>query len=65
MSARGRKPHSDPPVQWFLSVPTTLAAKVDLLLMDPVTRKVKYSARSDLVQVLLREWVEKQQHLQG
>jgi hypothetical protein len=58
--SRGRKAHSDPPVQRFISLPTTLAAKVDLLLMDPVMNKPKYGSWSDLIQVLLRRWVEDQ-----
>lgn len=62
--SRGRKAHSDPPVGWFVSIPGTLAAKVELLLFDPATAKPKYGGRSGLMQMLLREWVEKQQHVE-
>lgn len=58
---RGRKPHSDPPVQWFTNIPQSLAAKVELLLYDPVTQKPRYGGRSGLIQILLRRWVEEQQ----
>jgi len=57
---RGRKPHSDPPVAMYLSVPSSLAAKVDLLLFDATTGKPKYGGRSGLVQLLLRGWVDGQ-----
>jgi len=58
---RGRKLHADPPVPVFTSLPQSLAAKVELLLFDPVTNKPKYGGRSKLIEQLLREWVERQQ----
>lgn len=58
---RGRKSHLDTPVNLVVSIPTSLAAKVELLLFDPTTNKPKYGGRSALIQQLLREWVEKQQ----
>lgn len=61
--SRGRKAHIDPPVNVMISIPTSLNAKVELLLYDPVLDKPKYGGRSALMQTLLREWVEKQQHI--
>ena len=56
--SRGRKPNADPPTEWYISLPSTLAAKVELLLYDPVTQKAQYGGRSGLIQTLLRTWVE-------
>jgi metal-responsive CopG/Arc/MetJ family transcriptional regulator len=61
MATRGRKPHADPPVDVMVSLPTTLNAKLELLLYDPLTGKPRYGGRSALIQQLIREWVEKQQ----
>lgn len=58
---RGRKAHIDPPVNVMVSLPTSLNAKVELLLYDPILQKPRYGARSDLIEQLLREWVAKQQ----
>lgn len=57
---RGRKPLSDPPIEWYISMPSSLAAKVELLIYDPTTQKPKYGGRSGLVQMLVRKWVEEQ-----
>lgn len=55
-----RKRHLDTPVQWFINIPKTLAAKVELLLADPLQPdRARYGSRSALVQQLLREWIEK------
>lgn len=61
---RGRKAHADPPVKYVISVPSTLSAKVELLLFDPVTQKPLYGGRSALITQLLREWVERQVRVQ-
>lgn len=61
MAKRGRKEHLDPPVEWIVNIPTSLSAKVELLLYDPMLQKPKYGAKSGLVQQLLREWLERQQ----
>jgi len=42
---------------WKLSLPAGLAAEVDLLLEDPLSRKPRYGARSRLVEALLREYL--------
>jgi metal-responsive CopG/Arc/MetJ family transcriptional regulator len=44
---------------WKLSIDASLAAEVDLRLEDPVTRKPKYGARSQLVQLLLRDYLNR------
>lgn len=46
--------------EWKLSVRATIAARVDLLLEDPVTRKPKYGARSKLIEGLLEQWLADQ-----
>lgn len=42
-----------------VSLPAPLAAEVDLMLEDPLTKKPKYGARSLLIEALLREWLAK------
>lgn len=58
MSA-GRRAHTDPPIDWALSIPTSVAAKADILLLDPLTQKPKYGGRSKLVTTLLRDHFRK------
>lgn len=41
-------------------VPIDLAFQVESKLMDPVTRKATYAARSKLIQSLLYEWLKSQ-----
>lgn len=57
MSKVGRKPNVVPSTQWLLHIPVTLAAKVDLLLKDPVRDKVKYGSRGALLAGLLEQWI--------
>ena len=55
-----RPKHSDPPVEWRVNVPESLAAQIELLLFDPVRNTIRYGGRSRLITALLREWAEKQ-----
>jgi hypothetical protein len=43
-----------------IAVPRETYAQVRLLLLDPVTKKVKWGAMSQLVTRLLQDWVDKQ-----
>lgn len=54
---RGRRPNTIPTVDWKCHVALPLAVKADLLLMDPLTHKLRYGARSALVNQLLLEWL--------
>ena len=56
--ARGRRPNLISPVTWKCSIPEDVAAKVDLLLLDPVRGVPEYGKRSELVTQLLRAWLE-------
>jgi len=61
----GRKPHTDPPVEWAVNVPLSLATEVMLYLpRDVVKGKIKHGARSKLLQQLLRDWLKQQQEAQ-
>lgn len=61
---RGRKAFAEKKVRWpGIELPESLATKVDLLLTDPLTGKVKYGARTQLFEQLLREWLGAQQRL--
>jgi len=60
MAKPGRKALLDPPVRWELSLPSSLAAQVEVLLADPVRGKTSYGARTKLITRLLREWLREQ-----
>jgi len=55
---RGRKPNIDRPQYVKVSIPTSLLARIDLMLYDPILRKPAYGARSSLIVRLLRERVD-------
>lgn len=61
MAKVGRKPHSDPPVFWKVSIPKSISDQIEILFADPVTGAVQYGARAALVQELLTEWLRKKQ----
>lgn len=60
MCPRGRRARLDAPTRWEVSIPTSLAAEIELYILDPVRRTQAFGARSALVQRLLREWLERQ-----
>jgi hypothetical protein len=60
MSNRGRKKHYDPPVTWKLNIPLSLAAEIELRLVDPLTGRVKKGKRSEIAQQLFRAWLQEQ-----
>jgi hypothetical protein len=57
---RGRRKHHESTTPWSFNMPSHLAMRVDLLLLDPMTGKVKYGSRIQLIEQLLREWLAKQ-----
>lgn len=60
MARTGRKPHSDRPVYWKVSIRSSIAAELELRFTDPLTGDVRKGARSRLINQLLEEWLEKQ-----
>lgn len=56
----GKKQLADRPVDWKISLPTSITAPVSLLLSDPMTGRPKHGARSKLIAKLLRDWLETQ-----
>jgi hypothetical protein len=54
---RGRPPRAEF-VIWELPLSAEIAARVELLLLDPVTQRPKSGARGKLVERLLREWLD-------
>lgn len=58
MAKRGRKSLVVPTILWSCRIPVDVAAKVDLLLHDPLRGVPEYGARSALVSRLLREWLD-------
>lgn len=62
---RGRPKKHDTPVSWYVSIPSSLAAEVELILLDPLTGRPRFGERSQLVELLLRDWVEKMRLTSG
>lgn len=60
MARPGRKANAIPTVEWKFHIQADLAAEVEMLLLDPARDKAKYGARSDLLHLLLRNWVADQ-----
>jgi len=58
MSRLGRPQNVVPPIEWSISLPSDLAAQVELLLLDPMRGKPKVGARSKLIEQLRRGWIE-------
>lgn len=57
MAKLGRPPLHTPTTEWKVRVPVDLAAKADLLHLDPIRGTLKYGARSELITSLLREYL--------
>jgi len=53
MPGRNTEPHDF----WKLYMPISVTAPLEVLLIDPVTKKPKYGARSQLVANLLRRYL--------
>lgn len=58
MAKPGRPALLTPTVEWKVRVPVDLAAKADLLALDPLRGTITYGARSALITRLLREYLE-------
>lgn len=54
----GRKPHIDPPSVFPVSIPSSLARRLEEALFDPLTGKARYGARSALIEQLLERWLD-------
>lgn len=57
MSKPGRPPLPYIRDTWKVSLPAPLTAEIDLMLSNPATHRLKYGARSRLVEALLRRWL--------
>lgn len=57
MAKVGRRPHIVPTTDWKIRIPVDIAAKIDLICLDPVKGTPAYGARSELVTRLLREYL--------
>lgn len=55
--SRGRPRKTDTPVEWKVCLPKSLADTVTLLLTDPLTQRAKFGSRSQLIEILLRNWI--------
>jgi hypothetical protein len=43
---------------WHVTLPQGLADSVDIRLMDPLRGRIRYGARSGLVEELLTKWLQ-------
>lgn len=55
---RGRPPKIDPPIEWAIMVPSSLASRIELMLYDPSLGRTRYGSRSELIVSLLQQWAE-------
>jgi hypothetical protein len=53
----GRPTNPIPSAAWKVYIPLPIATKVDLLLLDPMTGRVRHGAKSAFVTQLLVEWL--------
>jgi hypothetical protein len=53
-----RRKHIDTRVRWHLHIPGTVAAQVELLLLDPFLQQARFGAKSELVTTLLQNWLD-------
>ena len=50
-----RAKHADPPVRLFIHLPQSLAAELELRCYDPVSNRMRYGMRSEIIQRALRD----------
>lgn len=53
----GRPKHADPPVNWKLSIPSSLAAEFELITADLMTGVPAKGIRSKIMQELIRGFI--------
>src|SRR5262245_26373035 len=58
MKGRPRVPYLR--VDFKISLPAALAAEIDLIFEDPLTKRPKYGARAKLISTLLQRWLDEQ-----
>ena len=56
----GRNKKTDPTVEVKIRVPSSLAARLELYIFDPIRKRASYGVRSTIFVNLLREWLDKQ-----
>jgi len=61
MKGRPRVPYLR--VDFKISLPAALAAEIDLIFEDPLTKRPKYGARAKLIASLLQGWLDNQRGL--
>ncbi len=57
---KGRRPLVDSTVRKRINVPESIAARIDLVLIDPLTGGLRYNAWSDYINKLIRDDLEKE-----
>lgn len=56
-----RPKRPDKPVRLHVVLPQSLFARFELLLHDPIRNKARYGERSEIIESLVRGWVEERE----
>lgn len=56
----GRPVNDDLIKPWKVSLPATLAGRVEFMLRDPIHNKALYGARAELLEKLLEWWIARE-----
>lgn len=56
MSKRGRPAYADPPVEFKIYIPSSIAARVKLECYNPLRDNIRYGAQSAIVAQALQEY---------
>ncbi len=61
----GRPKSLQPFTRWDVHINAALAAEVEMLSWDPMTKKPRYGSRKELLESLLRRWISEQKMVQS
>lgn len=65
MAKTGRKPLEMPRTRWTVYIREDLAAKVELIILDPMREKAKYGARTAYLESLIEKDLRERQRAQA
>lgn len=60
MAKVGRKPNPIKAVDWKIQIPENLAIKFDTIYVNPLTGKIPYGLRSEIIVGLIRKYLQEQ-----
>jgi hypothetical protein len=53
-----RSPNPEPYKPWKITLPATLAGRIEFIFLDPIHGKPRYGARNELLTRLLSQWLD-------